>query len=157
MNLYQLKIPRRQKKCCQCSASFELPAHIVSLIKGDEEAPVREDYCAKCFSELPKEEDVWGHWETHLKKRPKPSSVDVQLMDLFIEKIQGNEEKAACFLAHYLKRRQQLILCSELKKDGLVFFEDPKSSEVYTLKSYHMSYEEAFAYSKDILSQVESK
>jgi len=69
MNPFQFKIPNRKKKCCICETSFEDNTLIFSVIKGDEEDPKREDYCETCFQkEQGVTENIWGFWETHLKK-----------------------------------------------------------------------------------------
>jgi len=37
------------------------------------------------------------------------------------------------FLADYLKRKKQLVKRTEIKKEGVLFFEDPITSEIYSI------------------------
>lgn len=140
MNPFQFKIPKRQKKCVLCETPFENESHIFSVILGDEEEPERRDYCKTCFkqnAELTK--DCWGHWETILRKPKKKLSLDQRAMELFTTKYEAKDQEWIYFLAHYLRRKKQLVFRSEIKKDGLHFFEDPITTEVYTISDVPLS------------------
>ncbi len=140
MNPFQFKIPARKRKCLQCLTSFEDNTEIYSVIKGDDEEPLREDYCKKCFESHPEVlHDSWGFWESILKKPKLNLSLDQRAMVLFVEKHQEGEKEWVYFLAHYLKRKKQLILRSEVKKEGLLFFEDPITTEVYTVAQIELT------------------
>lgn len=157
MNLYQLKIPRRLRACLTCQNPFQPPCVLVSLLKGDEDNPEREDYCQDCFKALSKKEGSWGHWETKLSPKKITVSADQSWMDLFLEKVQNDAHKEALFLAQYLKRRAQLTLRHEIKKEGFIFYEDPKSSEIFALRTYHFSPGEAAELSGGLLREISSK
>lgn len=140
MSLLKFKIPRRSRKCLHCESSFKELPKLYSIIKGDEEEPIREDYCAICFqNESVLSDSVWGYWESSLKKTKKNLSVDQRALDLFIEKYEEGEKEWLYFLAHYLKRKKQLITRSEIKKEGILFFEDPISSEIYSIENVVIS------------------
>lgn len=140
MNLPHFKVPKRKKKCLKCSKSFEEGMSVYSLVKGEEEELTREDYCENCFyHDSVLCEAVWGHWETSLKKPTVKRSIDQKAMDLFLEKIEEKEVEWVYFLAHYLKRKKQLIVRHEIKKEGYLFFEEPISSEIYSVEEIPIS------------------
>lgn len=140
MNPFQFKIPKRHKKCTLCQTPFEDGMRIYSVIKGDEEDAMREDFCEPCFKENANLTDQsWGHWETHLIKPKKKLSLDQRAMELFLEKLEEEDKEWAYFLSQYLRRKKQLVLRSEIKKEGLLFFEDPIQAEVYTVADVNLS------------------
>lgn len=131
MNPFQFKIPGRQKKCSLCSAKFEDGSAIYSIVYGSEEEPKRKDFCKLCFDEEKLSEDIWGHWHTILKKEKQNLSPDQKAMELFKEAYKEDNPEYLLFIAQYLKRKKQLVMRPEIKKDETLFFEDPKTSEVY--------------------------
>lgn len=155
MNLPQFKVPKRKKKCLKCSKSFEEGMNVYSLVKGDEEDLIREDYCENCFyQDLVLSEAVWGHWETLLKKPRIQRSIDQRAMDLFLEKMDEGSAEWVYFLAHYLKRKKQLIARSEIKKEGYLFFEEPISTEIYSVKDIPISMETLSHLKENFISKL---
>lgn len=140
MNPFQFKIPSRKRKCLACADSFEDGSLIVSIIKGDEESPEREDYCHNCFQRIPNlTQNIWGHWESLLKRPKEKLTLDQRAMELFTQKHTCEEREWVYFLAHYLKRKKQLHLRSEIKKEGALFFEDPLTSQIYSIADVTIS------------------
>lgn len=139
MNPFQFKIPARQKKCLQCSKAFEDNEQIFSTVGGEEESPVRKDFCESCFDEKNLPEDIWGHWHTVLKKQKVQLTPDEKAMELFFDAYQKEDTEYLLFIANYLKRKKQLLMRPEIKKETMLFFEDPKTSEVYAIPKKEIS------------------
>lgn len=139
MNPFQFKIPARQKKCLKCSKPFEDQDKIFSTVEGEEENPVRKDFCVACFDEKSLPEGIWGHWHTVLKKQKIELTPDEKAMELFFEAYQQDNSEYLLFIANYLKRKKQLHMRPEIKKETMLFFEDPKTSEVYAIPKKEIS------------------
>ena len=60
-------------------------------------------------------------------------------MELFKEAYKKEDVEYLLFIAQYLKRKKQLFIRSELKKEETLFFEDPKTSEVYGIPKKEIS------------------
>lgn len=133
MSLFQFKIPARQRKCVTCEARFQDNQKIYSTVHGDKEDPQRRDYCETCFVKEGMQPDIWGHWDTVLKKEKVRLNYDQKAMELFKEAHKGPDAQYLLFIAQYLKRKKQLVQRPEIKKEEMLFFEDPKTSEVYAL------------------------
>lgn len=131
MNPFQFKIPGRQRKCLTCSSKFEDGSKVFSIVFGQEEDPQRKDFCATCFDEKKLDKNIWGHWHILLKKEKKVLTPDQKAMELFHEAYKGDDGEYLLFIAQYLKRKKQLNKRPEIKREEMLFFEDPKSSEVY--------------------------
>ena len=131
MNPFQFKIPGRQRKCNSCSEKFEDGSELYSVAFGEEEDPKRLDFCKGCLSEEKLSEDIWGHWHTLLKKEKTHLTPDQRAMELFKEAYKEDDVEYLLFIAQYLKRKKQLSMRPEIKKEATFFFEDPKSSEIY--------------------------
>ncbi len=133
MNPFQFKIPGRQRKCTACQDPFKDRSQVFSTVEGEEDEPIRKDYCQACFDPKSLNESIWGHWHSIVKKEAMQQSPDQKAMDLFKEVYQTNDKEYLFFIAGYLKRKKQLLVRNEIKKENMVFFEDPKTSEVYAL------------------------
>lgn len=154
MNPFRFKIPRRSKVCLICQKSLVAPLAVQSLIKGEEDAPIREDYCLDCFDEKKLAQESWGHWTIELKEKQKELSFDQRAMELFKEKVEQGEMKAALFLAQYLQRKKQLIHRKEIKKEGFLFYEDPLSEELYPLEKEETSLTDLQELKKIVLKEL---
>ncbi len=156
MNPFKFKIPTRKRKCSSCETSFVDNTSIFSVIKGDEEDPQREDYCAECFQkEAGITENSWGFWETLLKKPKVKLTLDQRAMELFTEKHESEEKEWVYFIADYLKRKKQLIKRAEIKKEGVIFFEDPITSEIYSIADVSISPESLSTLKASFLKALE--
>ena len=131
MSIQQLKIPGRSRKCIACQKRFEDRDKVFSTVEGDEEDPIRKDYCEACFDESLLDEKIWGHWYIVIKKEKVHLTPDQKAMAIFKEEQKGDNREYLLFIAQYLKRKKQLHQRPEIKKEKLLFFEDPKTSEVY--------------------------
>ncbi len=133
MNPFQFKIPARQRSCIECNKRFEDNDQIFSTVEGEEEAPLRKDYCHNCFNEALCGENIWGHWHIELKREKKVLTPDERAMEIFLSAYKNEDLEYLFFVAQYLRRKKQLVLRSEIKKENRLFFEDPKTSEIYAL------------------------
>lgn len=131
MSLIKFKIPARARKCLTCDEKFAEESKIFSTVEGSEEEPQRKDYCEKCFHQHPLSGAVWGHWYLVLKKSKAKLSPDQRAMELFEQAQIQDDAEYLLFLAQYLKRKHQLVQRPEIKREEHLFFENPKTSEVY--------------------------
>ncbi len=157
MNPFRFKIPRRSRMCKSCQKALLPPLIIQSLIRGEEEAPLREDYCKNCFDEDKLSEDCWGHWTIDLKEKSKNLSFDQQAMELFKDKVHNEEMGSALFLAEYLVRKKQLFLRKEIKKEGFIFYEDPSSEDIISLKKVESSFTQLVELKKVLTKELNSE
>ena len=155
LSLLKLKIPPRKRKCLKCEKAFLEESTIASLVKGEVDEPIREDYCHACL-EITEDlkAQVWGHWEIFLKKRDRKINVDQKAMELFKEQMDLKSGSYCYFLADYLRRKRQLVLRSELKKESMIFFEEPITNEVFGLEKIHLKAEDLHLFKKRFLDEL---
>ncbi|MCH9631748.1 MAG: hypothetical protein S4CHLAM6_00650 [Chlamydiae bacterium] len=156
MSLLQLKIPARSRKCLGCEKRFEDGDKVFSTVEGEEEAPQRKDYCSACFDESSLEELIWGHWYIIIRKEKILLTPDQRAMKLFKEEQKGPNSEYLLFIAQYLKRKKQLIQRPEIKKEELLFFEDPKTSEVYGIPKTQIHPDKLAGFKTLFLEQLEA-
>jgi len=76
-------------------------------------------------------------------------------MELFVEKHESEEKEWVFFLADYLKRKKQLVKRTEIKKEGVLFFEDPITSEIYSIADVSISPESLGSLKASFLKALE--
>ncbi len=155
MSILQLKIPARARKCKVCQKLFVDSDKVFSTVEGQEEDPQRSDYCEDCFDEKAIDENIWGHWYIVIKKEKVQLTPDQKAMELFKEEERGSNVEYLLFIAQYLRRKKQLIQRPEIKKEERLFFEDPKTSEVYGIPKAHIDPEKLSEFKALFFEQIE--
>lgn len=154
MSLIKFKIPARARKCLVCDKRFEDQDKVFSTVEGDEEEPLRKDYCESCFKEQSVGEPIWGHWYIVIKKEKVQLTPDQKAMELFKEAQHGSDPQYLLFIAQYLKRKRQLVQRPEIRKEEILFFEDPKSSEVYGITKAAVEPEKLILFKEQFLAAL---
>ncbi len=141
------RIPPRASHCAQEGEELEVGMELYSLVFSGEEECQRIDLCLPCWEKYSKENlnEALSYWKGRVpekkKKDEKPLSPDEKALNVLRNQDKNEEKGVAYVLAHYLERRQQLLLRKDLRKANkkLKFFEIPESGEVLPVEDQELS------------------
>lgn len=127
-------MPTRSRHCSHRGEPFEPGAEYITVLSEEE---VRSDYCLACWDKLKGKKKEGVLWRGRIpEKKERPPTEDEKMFLLFHRLIEEEKsDKTLLFvLALYLQRKGQLILRSEIKKEGGLFFEIPTSGEILSVE-----------------------
>lgn len=110
----EIKISKCAAKCCACESVFDHEEKVHSLVVAGEDSLARQDYCAKCIGEAPREE-VYCAWNVRFCD-PKVLEAEQQealspLRRLFYDLavLEQRDSLAQAYLAAQLLKRQKVF------------------------------------------------
>jgi len=147
---FKLDIPRRSRTCCHNEERFETGEEYHSVLVEKEEEIVRRDFCAKCWPEVQKDEEIAGntHWKGKVPEKRvekmQDLSRDEKALELLREALAeegGAAEEEAFVLGLYLERRRLIARRKEVPRDGALFalYEVLATEEMLIVKTIPLS------------------
>ena len=159
-----IRIGKFARSCAACGRRFEHEETLSSLVRFENEALVREDYCKECWT--PERGDgAFSTWSlTFIDpeiQAQQPAEVFSPLRQLFYDAVESEDRNtlAMAYLAAQLLRRQKVFrLIKETdESDGeinIALFSDRIGERLIEVKDPHLSGEEMEAGRRQLLDRL---
>ena len=148
----EVKIGRSARQCTSCERIFVHEEDIMSLVRVENQALLREDFCPACWAES-RAKGAYSVWTSRFYDprvaEQAPAEVFSPLRQTFYESVESEERKdmAVAFLAAQLLRRQKvfrLIKESEESENNerLVLYSDRIGNRLIEVRDPSLTYAE---------------
>ena len=137
--------------CCACQKQFRAGQSYFSALReageAREESFLREDYCPRCWEDVPGEE-CFSFWKTQKRKKRRTPRVNTAVVFDFFEKLAVSEQpdrrEMRFVLALYLARRKALKFKEVRPNKGadVLFFRRTGAEETFEVEDPELSEEQ---------------
>lgn len=148
----EVKIGKSARQCTACERTFVHEEEIMSLVRVESQALLREDFCPACWADS-RAKGAYSVWSSKFYDprvaEQAPAEVFSPLRQVFYESVESEERKdmAVAFLAAQLLRRQKvfrLIKESEENENNerLVLYSDRIGTRLIEVRDPSLTYAE---------------
>jgi hypothetical protein len=141
----EIFIQKESTECMACNVAFAHEQKHYSMLRIDEDAFLREDYCEKCWAEhsnISENDRVYSYWETKYRdpavEKATPREQFIPLLNLCYESIaQGSaDSEAMAYMCALILRRQKVFRFVREEKDDsskknmMIFFDKHNDTQM---------------------------
>lgn len=160
----EIKIGKCSQVCTTCGRTFIHEAPVTSVVRVDEQALVREDYCEACAHGA-RAGDAFSAWTTKYYDprvaEQQPPEAYSPLRQIFYNAVESAErsETSVAYLAAQLLRRQKVFRLIKESDDGdqevkLVLFADRIGNRLIEVRDPNLTYAELEAGRQALLERL---
>jgi hypothetical protein len=160
----EIKIGKSAHACLACGRAFEHDQVLTSVVRIEQQALLREDYCKECW-QPDRAAGAFSVWSPRFYDpkvaEQEPPEVFSPLRQLFYEAVESEDrhEMAKAYLAAQLLRRQKVFRLVKESADGendmrLVLFADRIGNRLIEVRDPNLTYAELEAGRRVLLEQL---